>query len=447
MSIRAVGSIVIAGVVAGCVCGCVVPAAAQEADFPLASGIRLAGDEAHTRMVIDFDQKIDARVFTMANPDRVVVDLPQVAFSFPPRTGEAGRGLVKGFRYGLVTGGSRIVIDLARPARVEKSYALDAVNDQPARLVLDLASIDHDTFMRNAALDNRLRADASTARPEAKPDQKKSGPSKVGQAKPDQTKPDQVAAAPTQAGPTPARQAEMKPDSRPIIMLDPGHGGIDNGTKAPSGELEKSIVLDFALLLRDKIEKAGKFHAVMTRSDDTFIALADRVQFARNQQASLFVSIHADALPRGEGDAQGATIYTLSDTASDAEAARLAETENRADVIAGVDLTSQPDDVADILIDLAQRETKAFSVRFARDLVDSMRTATRMHKNPLKSAGFRVLKAPDIPSVLVELGYVSNRQDLKSLVSADWRDHSTDAVVRAIDQFFAPRLAGGGGRK
>jgi N-acetylmuramoyl-L-alanine amidase len=197
-------------------------------------------------------------------------------------------------------------------------------------------------------------------------------------------------------------------------------------------------------MLRDKIEKAGKYHVVMTRSDDTFVALADRVSFARAQQAALFISVHADALPKGEGDAQGASVYTLSETASDAEAARLAETENRADVIAGVDLTAESGDVADILIDLAQRETKTFSVQLARGVIDSMRTVARMHKAPLKSAGFRVLKAPDIPSVLIELGYVSNRQDIKSLTSADWREHTADSIAQAIDRFFTTRLAGGG---
>ena len=372
-------------------------------DFPVATEVRLGGDETQTRMVVDFSRKIELRAFTLANPYRVIIDLPQVTFRFPPQTGEGGRGLIKAFRFGLMmTGGSRIVIDLTRPARLEKSFVLEPSNEQPARLVLDLAAVDRDTFLRTIALENRAREPA-------------------------------VAAKPVQ-----------RSDARPIIVLDPGHGGIDNGTKAASGETEKAIVLEFALLLRDKIEKAGKYHVVMTRSDDTFVALADRVQFARAQQASLFISVHADALPRGEGDAQGASVYTLSETASDSEAARLAETENRADVIAGVDLTFEPNDVADILIDLAQRETKTFSVQFARGLIESMRTATRMHKNSLKSAGFRVLKAPDIPSVLIELGYVSNRQDIKSLTSGDWREHAADSVAQAIDRFFTTKLAGSG---
>jgi N-acetylmuramoyl-L-alanine amidase len=376
--------------------------AIQSADYPVASEVRLAGDDAQTRIVVDFSRKVDLHVFTLANPYRVIIDLPQVVFRFPGRTGEDGRGLIKAFRYGLMmTGGSRMVIDLSRPARIDKSFVLDASNDQPARVVIDLSATDRDAFMRTIALENRVR------------------------------------------DPGPAVKPAPRTDAHPVIVLDPGHGGIDNGTKASSGEMEKTIVLDFALMLRDKLEKAAKYHVIMTRSDDTFVALADRVAFARAQQASLFISIHADALPKGEGDAQGATVYTLSETASDAEAARLAETENRADVIAGVDLTAEPNDVADILIDLAQRETKTFSAQFAHGVLDSMRTVTRLHKNSLKSAGFRVLKAPDIPSVLIELGYVSNKQDLKSLVSADWREHTTDSIVQAIDRFFQPKLAGG----
>src|SRR5207342_2447541 len=157
------------------------------------------------------------------------------------------------------------------------------------------------------------------------------------------------------AVPRPAAPADL----RPVVVIDPGHGGIDNGTQA-SGESEKNLVLGFGLALRDRIEKNGKYRVVLTRTDDTFIPLADRVRIARNQSAALFVSIHADALPRHEGDAQGATIYTLSDRASDAEAERLADAENKADAIGGVNLTEEPTEVGDILIDLAQRETRTF---------------------------------------------------------------------------------------
>jgi N-acetylmuramoyl-L-alanine amidase len=250
---------------------------------------------------------------------------------------------------------------------------------------------------------------------------------------------------PDKAARKPERNGDGKAsaDPRPLVVIDPGHGGIDNGTRAASGELEKTIVLEFSLMVRDKIEKTGKYRVAMTRSDDTFVALADRVELARSRQASLFISIHADALARREGDAQGATVYTLSERASDAAAARFAEAENRADAIAGLDLSAEPDDVAGILIDLAKRETKTFSLQFARTMVGELKNTARMHQNPLRSARFVVLRAPDVPSVLLELGYVSNKEDLKSLISAEWRGRSADAIVQAVHTFFTTRLAGG----
>jgi N-acetylmuramoyl-L-alanine amidase len=180
----------------------------------------------------------------------------------------------------------------------------------------------------------------------------------------------------------------------------------------------------------------------MTRTDDSFVALDERVQLARARQASLFISIHADALARRDGDAQGATVYTLSERPSDARAARLAETENRADAIAGLDLSSEPEDVAGILIDLARRETKNFSLQIAKGVVGELKKAARLHQNPLRSAGFVVLKAPDVPSVLVELGYVSNKADLKSLTSKEWRDRTAHGIVQAVDTYFTTRVAG-----
>jgi N-acetylmuramoyl-L-alanine amidase len=166
-----------------------------------------------------------------------------------------------------------------------------------------------------------------------------------------------------------------------------------------------------------------------------------RIEFARANKASLFISVHADTLHDPFG-VRGATIYTLSDKASDTESARYAEKENKADAIAGVDLTAEPGDVADILIDLTRRETKAFSNRFAKVLIDEFQSAATLNKNPHRSAGFMVLTAPDIPSVLLELGYLSSRDDVKLLVSDDWRDHASDAVLAAVDAFFAARRSG-----
>jgi N-acetylmuramoyl-L-alanine amidase len=393
------------------------PAApADNGQFPAATDVRVGGDGKGTRFVVDLSRKVDIQPFTLADPYRVVIDLPQVNFQFPGHAGEHGRGLVKAFRYGLVMpGGSRIVLDTTGPVRVDKSFVLDATGSQPARLVLDLVPVSRDAFMRALAVDNNRLARANP-KPSEKPSEKPSPPAANGDG-----------------------------DPRPVIVLDPGHGGIDSGTHARTGggEAEKTLVLDFALTLRDKLEKTGKYRVVLTRSDDTFVALTDRVRFARARNAQLFISIHCDALARGDGEAEGATVYTLSDHASDEEAAKLAEAENRADVISGVDLSSEPDDVAGILIDFAQRETKRYSLQFANDVVTALRGAARLHKHPLKSAGFKVLKAPDVPSVLIELGYVSNRNDLKELMSQSWRAHAGDAIVQAVNAYFITRLAGG----
>jgi N-acetylmuramoyl-L-alanine amidase len=407
------------GLMLAALCGttlCGVPAVAAEsvtaqpvADrFPLATDARLGGDETRTRFILDLSKPVDLAAFTLADPYRVVIDLPQVTFQLPAKIGDTGRGLVKAFRFGLVMqGGSRIVIDAAGPVRVEKASVLESADGQPARLVVDLVPVDRDTFMRSLALESRPRH----ADPAVKPD---------------------------------PGHAAKSTDLRPLVVLDPGHGGLDTGTHAASGETEKGIVLDFSLRLRDKLEKSGKYRVAMTRSDDHFVPLGERVRMARAAQAALFVSIHADALANRDSEAHGATIYTLSETASDAEAARLADAENRADVIAGVDLSSEPDDVADILIDLAQRETKSFSMHFARTLAAELKLSARMHKRPLKSAGFRVLKAPDVPSALIELGYVTNTEDLKMLTSDAWRSRATDSIVQAIHTFFTTRLAGAG---
>jgi N-acetylmuramoyl-L-alanine amidase len=398
--------------ICGALIGAAMPAGAQRVaarapaqDYPVATEARLLGDEARTRFVVELNRTIDVAAFTLADPYRVVIDVPQVDFRLPAKTGETGRGLVKAFRFGLVMqGGSRIVLDVGAPVRVDKAFVLDPVDGQPARLVIDLVAIDRESFVRNLAIENQSRR----------------------------------ASTPTRAEPLPGKSA----DPRPLLVIDPGHGGLDSGTIAPGGETEKAIVLDFALKLRDKLEKTGKYRVELTRTDDHFVPLAERVRMARAGQAALLISVHADALAHRDPDGHGASVYTLSETASDAEAARLAETENRADVIAGVDLTAEPNDVADILIDLAQRETKGFSLHFARTLVGELKTSARLHKRPLKSAGFRVLRAPDVPSVLIELGFVTNPQDLKLLTSDAWRARLADSMVQAVQTFFATRIAG-----
>jgi N-acetylmuramoyl-L-alanine amidase len=376
-------------------------AAAAATPAATATATRLGGDNARTRLVIDIDRAVPIHAFTLAAPYRVVLDLDDTVFHAPPP--EAGRGLVSAYRFGLIAPGrSRVVIDVKRPVTVERTFTVEAAEGEPAHVVVELAPTSRDRFQQALALQSPAVAEAPQ-RPSLHPS---------------------------------LRSAD---DSRPLIVLDPGHGGIDMGTHAPSGELEKDVVLQFALALRDKLQAGDHFRVVLTREDDSFVSLPGRVRVAREAGARLFVSIHADSLQDSQA-VRGATVYTLSDTASDAEAARLAEAENRADIISGVDLTDEPDAVADILIDLARRETRTFSARFARTLAAALKDATPLNKNPMRSAGFRVLKAPDVPSVLLELGYMSSKQDLKLLTSAAWRDKTTDAVAASIGSFFGTRM-------
>jgi N-acetylmuramoyl-L-alanine amidase len=380
------------------------PASAQNAQRTIALDARLAGDANRTRLIIDLNRKVEMRVYTIANPNRVIVDLPDLSFDLPVGAGKQSRGLINAYRYGLFAAGkARIVIDLREPARVDKAFVLAAIDDQPARLVIDLVRTDAATFQKYAVVPERV---------------------------------------PTKTANAPQKQTPA--DARPLIVIDPGHGGPDTGAVAKTGDEEKEVVLEVAKKLRDRLVKTGRYRVVMTRDDDTFVPLEERVAIARSQAAALFISVHADSLSRGAGEASGATIYTVSDRASDAEAQRLADKENRADLLAGYNLAKEPDDVANILFDLAHRETKNFSALFARTLAGSLKSAARLHRSPLRSAGFVVLKAPDVPSVLLELGYLSSPEDLKQMTSEAWRDKVTAAMVDAVDRFFANRTANAG---
>ncbi|MBS9477896.1 N-acetylmuramoyl-L-alanine amidase [Ancylobacter radicis] len=379
--------------------GPAIPDEVAGAEPAVATDARLAGDKERTRLVIDLSRAVPLGAFTLADPYRVVIDVPGVVFALPASAGREGRGLVSAYRFGLFAPGkARIVMDVAAPVTVDKAFVLEPMDGQPARLVIDLIKTDRATFLKSVA---------APVRPSQQPEMPKS-------------------------------EAAAAGDLRPVIVLDPGHGGIDSGAvNAARGVTEKDIVLSIASQLRDKLEKTGKYRALLTRESDTYVALGQRVRFARENNARLFISLHADSLSARDGDARGATIYTLSDRASDAEAQRLADSENKADMIAGLDLSEEPADVAGILFDLAQRETRNFSAHFARTLVGSVAETARMHKAPLKSAGFKVLKAPDVPSVLFELGYLSSTKDLELMTSADWQSSVTDAMVSAINAYFA----------
>lgn len=381
-----------------------LPAAAQKSDrLVAASATQLGGDESRTRLSVDLSGIVEPSIFTLADPYRVIVDLPDVAFGSGALPHQA-RGLVSAYRYGLIAPGrSRIVIDATGPVAVEqvRTFQLDK---NRARLVIDLVPATRVAFLQ------KMQRDAPHV--------------------------EQLPPAPT------PKLSPDASDKRPVVVIDPGHGGLDTGAMGAGGEEEKNVVLRFATTLNDLLLESGRYRVLMTRVDDNFVKLDDRVRIARDAAADLFVSIHTDSLADPFG-VRGATVYTLSETASDAEAARLAEKENRADIIAGVDLASETDDVADILIDLARRETKVFSMRFAHNLVTSIKPVIRLNKNPTRAASFVVLKAPDVPSVLLELGYMTSQEDLKLLTSPKWREDAAAAMVRAIDGFFSARAAGG----
>ncbi len=240
-----------------------------------------------------------------------------------------------------------------------------------------------------------------------------------------------AAAQPVEASPA----APVPIATKPTIVLDPGHGGFDTGAIA-NAIVEKGVALEFAQLLAKKLEATGTFKVVMTRNDDVFIPLSERVRIARSAGAALMISIHADTLTES-GDVSGATVYTLSDKASDAAAAKVAAKENAADAGSGADGQADTADVSDILFDLTRQETRAYSHVFARTLVNYWKVAGRLNKNPQRAAGFRVLKAPDVPSVLLELGYLSNTNDAAALTSPDWREAATGRMLQAIQAYFA----------
>jgi N-acetylmuramoyl-L-alanine amidase len=371
----------------------------------VANNARVAGDRERTRFIADLSKKVNVHVFALGNPYRVIVDAPDVNFQMPDGLGKEKRGLVTAYRYGLFAPGkSRIVIDVSGPFLIDKAFVLEPRDDQPARLVIDLVPTDEKTFQ-----------------------------AKLKEAKPPQPASEGAAVIP-QAPP-------RAPDAKPVVVLDPGHGGIDPGTN-PNGVPEKEVVLAFAKVLKTKLAATGRYEVCLTREDDTFVPLRERVEFAQKKGAGLFLSIHADYFPNQAEKTTGATVYTLSEQASDDEAKELAAKENFSDALAGIELPNDSDEVvANILIDLAQRETQNRSTLFARSIVGELASRSALHTRRLRSAGFRVLKAPDVPSVLLELGFLSNPDDERRLTSEAWRDRIADGVVGSIDGYFAKRVA------
>ncbi len=365
--------------------------------------IRIAPYGDGTRIVIELNRRVSFRHLKLEQPPRLAIDLPEVTWQVPPASSAAATGLVQGYRFGRFRPGvSRIVLDLTQPFEIRKVFELPPGDGHGHRIVTDLVAASPQ------AAEVAGGADAVDGQ--------------------------RLAAVPVIAPPPP--KAAPPPTHKRTIVIDPGHGGIDPGAIGADGVYEKEIVLRMGLELRRQLEATGRYEVVMTRDTDRIVRLRDRLKVAHESGGQLFISLHADSLVKAP-DVRGAAVYTLSERASNDEAARLASKENRADILAGIDLSGQEDIVTEILIDLAQRDANNKSIEVADLLVDELGSVTKMVRQQRSQAGFVVLKSPDMPSVMLELGYLSNTADERALSNPAHLAALAKAIVHGIDRYFA----------
>lgn len=381
---------------------------------PAATQIAVIETPRGARMTIHLTQAVKLEASTVSNPDRVIIDLPAVDFRVDPALGQKGKGVITAYRFGVFgPRHSRVVIDTAGPVHVERAAVLPASGGhQGAQAVIELVRED-----RGAAAARRRQSPRAT-----------------------------MAEARSVAADHEEEAAPAVAKSRPVVVIDPGHGGIDPGTVAPGGFLEKDVVLAVCRQLRSLLSATGRYTVIMTRVSDTHVSLDQRLEISRKRAADLFISIHADAVPE-ENQAQsvrGGSIYTLSEEASDEQARRLAERENSADIAAGLEATPADErgEVRNILIDLLRRETADLSAHVRGLLVNELRNRIVLSRDAQRSAAFKVLKQTHTPSVLIELGYMSNADDRKLLRSPEWHKQVAESIAAAINTYFSTRTAG-----
>ena len=366
--------------------------------------LRIGQGVGTVRIVLDSDSKFEYKAFLLGTPSRLVIDTYGIDVNPDIEHQITKNNLIKSGRIGTIeSDGRRIVFDLAKPAVIKKAFMLAPQSNFGWRFVLDVELVSQREFNSKIGTSHAYTS---------------------------QDNPKSYAERKTQKSSEPKNSESTKK----VIVLDPGHGGKDPGAIGYSGMYEKNITLAMGKELKTMLDKTGKYKVYLTRSTDKFIPLRDRVKIARKYKADLFISLHADSTKNRS--AKGLSVYTLSETASDKEAAALAERENKADVIAGLNLVEHSKEVSDILINLAQRETMNRSSEFATFMVQEMRDEAKLVNDTHRFAGFAVLKAPDVPSVLLEMGYLSNRVEERLLKQQSYRKKLAAATTRAINRYF-----------
>ena len=368
---------------------------------PDVSAVRLGLHPDKTRFVLEIDEKPAYKIFTLPDPYRVVVDLPRVNWAIEQDTVKRqSRGVVNKLRFGLFSPNtSRVVLDANSPVDIKNVFVIPPRNGYPYRLVIDMTKTSRDIFLSDVTKRTITSDQPLPAR-----------------------------------GRDPAT-APKTDDDKHTVVIDAGHGGVDPGAIGVTGLYEKELVLDYALGLKRRLKQSSDHNVVLTRDRDIFLKLKQRVRKAQTAKGDLFISLHANTHPSNA--IRGASVYTLSETASDEEAAELAKKENRADAIGGVNLGDQTDTVSQILVDLAQREAMNASKHFANLLVNELKNDVKLLNNTHRSAGFVVLKSPNVPSVLVEIGYLSHPEEIGQLQSPRHQRKVNQSLVAAVDRFFA----------
>lgn len=370
---------------------------------PIAFAARIVGNDERFRLIVDFDKEVQREIYVLDNPKRIIIDFSEVVFSLGDQLKQSPSSLVESVRFGSIAQGqSRMVLSVNKPLEITRQSFVELAEEKRFRLVLDVVTTSDSVFLKTAQ-----KSSQNLAQKEAVTRQK-------------------------------SQQAPNTDPQKFTVVIDPGHGGIDGGAIGQNNTIEKEITLAFSIELRNRLSGHPLINPVLTREDDTFISLRERLKIARRHKADLKISVHADSL--AQRNIRGATVYTLSKEGSDSLSRVLAAKQNRADLVAGLSLPKVEEGATDILIDLTRRETEVFSKQLAALMVKKLSKSVELINNPNRSADFFVLKTPEVPSVLLELGYLSNDEDERLMGSQQWREKAAQSIADAIIAFLEPRM-------